>query len=207
MIPVGDATAISFSVVIFTSVGAVIFLGEKMGLHRWTAVFIGFIGTLIIIRPGIEIIEPGVILALASTVFWATGLILTKVLARDDSILTIIFYSTIFHALFTFTVAVYHWVWPTINQLIFLFGIGIMAFLAHLAMTLALKQTDATIIMPIDFTRLLWASVVSYIWFGEFPDLWTWIGSVIVFASTFFITYRESRAKQLVINTRSDLSR
>ena len=191
MIPVGDATAISFSVVIFASLGAVIFLGEKMGVHRWSAVTIGFIGTMIIIRPGLQTIELGSIFALGSAVFWASGLVMTKVLSRTDSTLTIVFYSSAFYALFTFPLAMSFWSWVDLNELLLLILVGILAFFAHLAVTMSLKQAEATVVMPMDFTRLLWAAVISYLWFGEFPDMWTWIGSIIVFSSTFYITYRE----------------
>ena len=77
-----------------------------------------------------------------------------------------------------------------------LVSIGLLALVAQMSMTTAMRDADTTAVMPMDFTRLIWASVIGYLWFGEFPDLWTWVGGGIVFASTLYITYRESRAKQ-----------
>jgi len=91
----------------------------------------------------------------------------------------------------------YYWVWPTPEQFVLLVGLGLMALVAHLAMARAMKEAEATAIMPMDFTRLLWAAAAGYLWFGEFPDLWTWVGGCVVFASTVYITYRESRTKQV----------
>jgi len=96
MIPVGDATALSFSVVVFTSVGAVLFLSERMGLRRWAAVLIGLVGTLIMLRPGTQAMEPGAVVALASSLFWAATLLVVKVLTRTDSGMTIVFYSSMY---------------------------------------------------------------------------------------------------------------
>ena len=194
-IPVGDATALSFSVVIFTSVGAVWCLGERMGLRRWSAIAIGLVGTLIILRPGTQTMEPGALIALVSSLFWAATLLVVKVLARTDSPLTIVFYSSIYFTVFAAVPAVYFWTWPTPDQLLLLVAVGLMATVAHLAMARALKEAETTAIMPVDFTRLIWAAAAGYLWFGEFPDLWTWVGGGVVFASTIYITYRESRVQ------------
>lgn len=195
LIPVGDATALSFSVVIFASVGAVVFLGERVGLRRWVAIAIGLAGTLIILRPGVQSINLGSLVALISSLFWAATLLVVKVLARSDSGMTIVFYSSVYFTVFASVPAIYFWVWPTTDQLALLVLLGLMALVAHLAMARALKEAETTAILPIDFTRLLWAAAAGYLWFGEFPDLWTWVGGAVVFASTVYITFRESRIK------------
>ena len=195
MIPVGDATALSFSVVIFTSLGAVFFLREKMGPRRWMAVLIGLIGTLIILRPGTEAMQLGALVALASSVCWSATLLVVKVLTRTESGMTIVFYSSMYFTLFAAVPAYYYWIWPTPEQLALLILMGLMALVAHLAMARAMKEAEATAIMPVDFTRLLWAAAAGYLWFGEFPDFWTWAGGAVVFASTIYITYRESQIK------------
>ena len=207
MIPVGDATALSFSVVIFASIGAILFLGEKVGIRRWAAIGIGLLGTLIILQPGAQAINLGAAVALVSSLFWAGTLLVVKVLTRSDSGMTIVFYSSVFFTLFAAGPAFYYWTWPTGEQLALMITIGLMALVGHLAMAKALKEAEATAIMPIDFTRLLWAAAAGYLWFGEFPDLWTWIGGAVVFASTIYITYRESRSKSPVAAVSQGLSR
>ncbi|MBO6519403.1 MAG: DMT family transporter [Rhodospirillales bacterium] len=195
MLPVADATAISFVTVLFITIGASLVLGEKVGIRRWTAIIVGFIGTLIIVRPGSGIFGPGVFVALASTVFWASALLCVKVLARTDSSVTMVFYANVYFTLFSFIPALIFWSWPTIEELGWLIVIGVMATLGHLCMATALRTTDATIVAPVDYTRLLWAAGVGYLVFGEFPDIWTWVGGTVIFLSTVYITYRESRRK------------
>lgn len=194
LIPVGDATALSFTVVIFTSIGAVIVLGERMGTRRWTAIAIGVIGTLIILRPGADGLNTGALVALVSSVFWAAALLSVKVLSRTDSSITIVFYSSIYFTILAGLPAAYYWRQPDLYELGLLISVGLLATIAQLAMTGALKIAETTAVMPMDFTRLLWAAALGYVWFGEFPDHWTWIGGAIVFASTVYITYRENRA-------------
>ena len=196
LIPVGDATALSFTVVIFASMGAVVVLGERMGARRWVAIAVGIIGTLIILRPGADGLSVGALVVLVSSLFWAAALLTVKVLARTDSSITIVFYSSIYFTILAGVPAAYYWRAPDLEQFALLVSVGVLATLAQLAMTGALKIAETTAIMPMDFTRLLWAAGLGYIWFGEFPDLWTWTGGAIVFASTIYITYRENRAEK-----------
>jgi len=193
MLPVADATAISFVTVLFITIGASIFLGEKVGVRRWTAIAIGFVGTLIIVRPGTEVFGPGAIVALGSTVFWAAAMLCVKVLSRTDSSVTMVFYANVYFTLFSFVPALFVWSWPNQHALIMMCIIGVMATLGHLCMAQALKLTDATVVAPVDYTRLLWAAGIGYVAFGEFPDVWTWVGGTVIFLSTIYITYRESQ--------------
>jgi drug/metabolite transporter (DMT)-like permease len=195
MMPVADATAISFVTVLFVTVGAALILGEKVGVRRWTAIAVGFVGTLIIVRPGSGVFGPGALVALASTVFWATSLLCVKVLSRTDSSVTMVFYANVYFTIFSFVPALFFWTWPTIEMFGLLVIIGVMATLGHLCMATALKTTDATIVAPVDYTRMLWAAGLGYLVFGEFPDAWTWVGGTVIFLSTVYITYREARRR------------
>ena len=195
IVPVADATALSFTVVLFTSLGAVFLLREKMGMRRWGALIVGFIGTLIILRPGFQEISAGYLWALGSTFMWAGALLLVKVLVRYDSPITIVFYSSVYFTPATLLLAVFVWEWPTWMQLGELIIIGLLAAAAHVSMAKAMQLGEATAVMPVDFTRLLWAAGLGFVMFGEFPDMWTWVGGTVVFCSTLYITYREHRAK------------
>ncbi len=196
LVPVADATAISFVTVLFITVGAALVLREKVGPRRWTAIVIGFIGTLIIIRPGADIFGPGALVALASTVFWAISLLCVKVLSRTDSSVTMVFYANVYLTIFSFIPALFFWVWPTWEQLGLMVIIGVMATIGHLWMAQSLKITDATVVAPVDYTRLLWTAAAGFVVFGEFPDIWTWVGGTIIFLSTVYITFRESQQKK-----------
>ena len=195
LIPVGDATALSFTVVLFAAVGAALFLGEHVGIRRWSAIAIGIVGTLIILRPGAQAISQGAIIAISSSLLWAAALLTVKVLSRTDSSTTIVFYSSVTFSVLTIGPAIYYWTWPTFEQFGLLCSVGLVTLIAQMSMTTAIRDAETTAVMPIDFTRLIWASAVGYVWFGEFPDLWTWIGGSIVFVSTLYITYRESRVQ------------
>lgn len=193
LMPVGDATAISFVTVLFVTTGAALFLGEKVGIRRWTAIAVGFVGTLIIIRPGSGILGPGVLVALTSTVFWAASILCVKVLSRTDSSVTMVFTANVYFTVFSFIPALFVWTWPTVEELGWMLLIGVLAMVGHLCMATALRSSDATVVAPVDYLRMVWAAGIGYLVFGEFPDAWTWIGGTVIFLSTVYITYRESR--------------
>jgi len=196
MMPVGDATAISFVTVLFVTIGAAVVLKEKVGPRRWSAILVGFIGTLIIIRPGSGIFGAGALVALMSTVFWAAALICVKILSRTDSSITMVFYANVFFTIFSFIPALFFWTWPTFEQTMWMLLIGVMATLGHLCMAQSLKMADATAVAPMDYTRMLFAAGAGFLMFGEFPDVMTWVGGTVIFLSTVYITYRESQAKK-----------
>ena len=200
MIPVGDATAITFSVVIFASIGAVVFLGERVGPRRVAAIVVGLIGTLIIVRPDVDNLNMGAMVALVSSIFWASTLLIVKVLARTESSPTIVFYASVYFTVFVTPFAIYFWKWPTPTDAVLMIITGILALLGQLALTGAMRLGEATAVVPVDFTRLLWAAGIGYFWFGEFPDLLTWVGGAVVFGSTLYITYRESRLRKPVVS-------
>jgi len=199
LMPVGDATALSFTAVIFTTIGAIVVLKERVGIRRWMAIFIGLSGTLIILRPGLQVVAPGALLVLVSTVLWATSLICVKVLTRTESSVTVVFYSLIYFTVFSVIPAAMVWQWPTAPQLGWLVMIGVLSTVGHLCLTQALKEAEAGVVMPMDYLRLIWTAGIGFLVFGEFPDLWTWVGGGVIFASTLYITYREARTKKAVV--------
>jgi drug/metabolite transporter (DMT)-like permease len=199
LMPVGDATALSFTAIIFTTIGAIVVLKERVGIRRWMAIFVGLAGTLIILRPGLQVIAPGALLVLVSTVLWASSLICVKVLTRTESSVTVVFYSLIYFTVFSAIPAAMVWQWPTMPQLGWLVLIGVLSTLGHLCLTQSLKEAEAGVVMPMDYLRLIWAAGIGFLVFGEFPDIWTWVGGGVIFASTIYITYREARTKQAVV--------
>lgn len=192
VVPLAEATALSFSAAIFGSIGAALFLGERMRLRRWSAVVLGFAGALIILRPGIGVFQPGALVVILASLGWAAALLTVKFLSRSDGVLAIVGWSSILLTVFSLPPALFVWTTPSVDQLGWLLLIGTLATLGHLAMTTAFKLADATAVFPIDFTRLLWASVIGLVAFGEWPDRWTWIGGSLIFGSTVYIAYRES---------------
>jgi len=204
VVPLAEATALSFSAAIFGSLGAALFLGERMRARRWSAVLFGFIGALIILRPGIGVFQPGALVVLFASLGWAAALLTVKHLSRSDGVLTIVGWSSILLTVFSLPPALLVWTAPSAAQLWWLLLIGSLATLGHLAMTSAFKLADASAVFPIDFTRLLWASAIGLVAFGEWPDRWTWIGGSVIFASTAYIGYRESLRRRQAQSIRLD---
>ena len=196
VVPIAQATALSFTSVIFGSIGAALVLGERMGLRRWSAVLAGFIGALVILRPGFDEVDPAALIVMLSSILWAAALLTVKRLATTDTVVCIVTWNSILLTVLSLPVAMTVWVTPTGEQLLWLALIGVLATLGHLAMTGAFKASAATVVFPVDYTRLLWASVIGYVAFAEIPDAWTWIGGTVIFASTTYIAYREATLRR-----------
>ena len=196
MTPVARVTALAFSAPIFTAVLSVIFLGERFRIRRWLAIVAGFAGTLIILRPGMIPADLGSILVVSSALVWAVTMIVIKVLSRTDSSFAITAYMNIFLSIFSLGPALWVWVTPPPDMWVWLVAIGILGTIAQLALSQALKETEPTAVMPFDFLKLVWATLLGLWVFGELPDLYTWIGALVVFASGFFIAYREHQERR-----------
>ncbi len=192
--PLAEVIALNFVAPLFASLGAVLFLGEVMRLRRWLALGIGFAGTLVILRPGFVPLELGPLLVLISSALWAGAMLIIKSLARTESSVAQTIYMGLFLTPFTFVAALFFWTWPTLEQLLWLVWIGVLGTLGHLCMAQSFKLADATAVLPFDFTRLIWVTAIGYLAFGEVPDLWTWIGGFIIFASTTYMALREHGA-------------
>jgi drug/metabolite transporter (DMT)-like permease len=196
VVPIAQATALSFTSVIFGSIGAALVLGERMRLRRWSAVVAGFIGALVILRPGFGEVEPAALIVLLSSLCWAGGLLTVKRLSSTDSVVCIVTWNSVLLTVLSLPVAVPVWITPSGEQLLWLVAVGVLATLGHLAMTGAFKASQATVVFPVDYTRLVWASVIGYVAFSEVPDVWTWVGGTIIFASTTYIAYREAALRR-----------
>ena len=196
MVPVADATALSFGAVLFTTIGAILILGERSDLRRWLGVAVGFVGTFIILRPGIQGITPGTLMVVVSTMLWASALLCIKVLSRTESSVTIVFYAGLCNTLLTVVPAMLVWRWPSLEQLGVLVAIGSLAAVGQLAMAQSFREAEATVVMPFDFTRLIWAAAFGFLVFGEFPDAWTWVGGGVIAASAIYLTYHEARIRK-----------
>lgn len=195
VVPVAEATALSFTNVIFASIGVTLFLGESMRLSRWMAVGFGFLGALIILRPGLQSVSSGMWLVLLSSFAWGMAVVMVKYLSRTDSVVSIVAWMVIVLTVLSLIPALLVWAWPTLPQLGWLMVIGALATSAHLAMVKALKLADASALLPLDFTRLIWAAIFGYLAFAESPDNWTWVGGAVVIASATYLIVREARAR------------
>jgi len=189
--PLVEVTALVFAAPIFATIGAMVIYGERVGLRRWAAIAIGFLGVMVVLRPGFQEIGQGQMLALFAAIVWSVCMIIIKSLGRTESSLTITLYMSLIMAPLALIPALWVWQWPTGEQFLWLALIGVFGGLGQLAMTEALKVGETHIIMPMDFTRLIWISVIAYVAFAEVPGFYTWIGGAIIFAATAFVAWRE----------------
>ena len=190
------ATALGFTTPLFTTVLAVIVLGEVIRFHRTAALLLGFIGIIIIIRPGYVPFEFGTILMLVASFSFSFVLIFVKKLSATDSSITIIFYHLLYMTPVFFILSLFYWENINLNQLIIFTLMGASGLLSHWCLAQAFKMSDTTFVMPLQFTKLIWASLFGFFVFSEMPDLWTWIGGLIIFFSVVYITYRETFKKR-----------
>lgn len=190
--PLARIAALGFLVPIFTIIGAIALLGEQVTLRRWLAIFFGFAGTFVIIRPGFETIDLGTVLRLIASFVFGIMLTLTKVMTRTESSLTITLYGGLLTAPMFFLAALFFWKWPSLEEVVWLAALGFIGTISLLIFTQALKIADTNVIMPLDFLQLIWAAAFGYMLFAEVPNQFTLIGGIMIFASTTYIAWRES---------------
>ena len=168
---------------------------EKIFKYRILALVIGFLGTVIIIRPGYVEFNIGTIMVLVSLLFWSFIIILSKYVSKDDSPITMVSYQYTLMTFFALPLAIYFWETPSLSSILYVFIGAISGTILHLCLGLAYKYADLSVTQPIWFSGLIFGSAFGYFLFKEIPDLWTWIGGIVVFSSVLIITYNE-RSKE-----------
>ena len=192
-LPLADAGALSFTTAIFVTIGAAIWFGEEVGLRRWSAVIVGLIGALIVLKPGSGVLSWPAIAAAASSALWAASLLMSKELAKYDSVTTITFYQPLMILPVAFLGTIPVWVMPSQEVWLCLFGMGCAAAIGNYGYVKAIRIADVSVTMPADYLRLIWMASWGFWVFGEIPGLSTWIGAALIIAAAFFITIREQQ--------------
>ncbi len=190
------ATALGFTSPLFATILAIILLKEKIKIHRTIALIFGFIGIIVIIRPGYIETGLGTYLMIVASISWAFVLIIIKQLSKNDSSLTIIFYMLAIMTPMTFCMSLSVWETPSLKDLYIFTAMGIGGLIAHLCLVKSLKIADTTLVVPFQYLKLIWASIIGYTIFFEKPDFWTWTGGTIIFFAVVYITYREDIYKK-----------
>ncbi|MFI5031125.1 MAG: DMT family transporter [Reyranellales bacterium] len=190
-------TALGFTGPIFVTIGAALFLGEDVRLRRWIAVAVGFAGAMIIIRPGVGILSYGAIVILISTPIFSASNLISKLLARTESAPTIVVWQNLTISLAAFPVALWFWQTPQWSDLLWFVAAGLCGTLGHMCQQNGYQLADITLLQPIGFLSLLWNTLLGYFLFFQQPDVWTFVGAAVIFASAMYISHREAvrRAK------------
>ena len=205
LLPIEKLTAISFVVPLMVTILAVFFLGEKIYIYRTLALILGFSGMLVIIRPGFVDISIGVYMVLFSALLWSVNIIITKKISKDDSAITILAYQSIFMSLLSFFIVLFFWEMPSIKTFIYLILAAMCGTVLHLTLNHAFKLVDVSMTQPYSFLNLVFASIIGYFVFDEMPDLYTWIGALIIFTGVLIISYREMKLDKDIIRKRVDI--
>ena len=191
VISMAKALTLAFVAPLITTALSPFFLGEKVGFKRWSAVIVGFIGSLIVIRPGFIEFNLASVAALGTGFFYGIYLIITRKLHRSDSpLLTLLLTGVVGFVVASFLVPVV-WINPTFNQWSLLALMGIFACLGHLFLILSLKYADASKLAPFGYFEIVTNIILGYYFFSDFPDFWMWIGLLIIISTGIYITIRE----------------
>ena len=192
LIPLAEATALSFTAPLFATLGAVLILGEIVRQRRIIAIFLGFVGMLIILRPGIEAVSPGALLAIANAITIAITVLIVKKLTTTEKPITIVAYMALLQTPMALIPALFYWEWPSLITWTWLFCLAGAGTIGHLMYTKAIQLAEVSQLQPIDFVRLPIIALFGYIVFAEQPSIWVWTGGAVIFLSTAYVTHREA---------------
>ncbi|MFI4998952.1 MAG: DMT family transporter [Reyranellales bacterium] len=185
-------TALGFTGPIFVTIGAALFLSEDVRLRRWIAILVGFGGAMIIIRPGVGDIGVGALCILASTPIFSASNLISKALARTDSANTIVIWQHVVIVICAAPFAIWFWQMPEWTDVLWFLAAGLCGTLGHLCQQSGYQLADITLLQPIGFLSLLWNTLLGFFLFSQQPDIWTFVGAAVIFASALYISHREA---------------
>ena len=196
IISLAKALTLAFIAPLIVTAFSPIFLGEKVGFRRWSAVITGFIGSMVVIRPGFVEINLASLAALGTGVMYGFYLIITRKLSSSDNPLLTLLLTGVVGAIIISFVMPFVWIKPTLNQWSMMAAIGIFACVGHLFIILSLKYADASKLAPFSYFEIVTNIIIGYYFFSDFPDKWTFLGLFIIILSGIYISRRENIVKR-----------
>lgn len=199
-VPLADAVAVSFVAPFFVTLLGALVLREKVGIRRWAAVIIGFIGTLIVIRPGLDAVHPAVFLVLIAALLFASRQVISRMLAGTDRTITTIAYTALASIAILSLPLPFVWEWPaTGTEITLLISMALLAACAESLVIKALEVAQAVVVAPLQYSLIIWGTMYGYFVFSDLPDIWTGVGALIIVATGIYTLRRE----QLAARTRA----
>ncbi|MGH7852609.1 MAG: DMT family transporter [Candidatus Binatia bacterium] len=194
LIPLVESQMLVFTSPLWSAVLAVIFLGERVNAIRVQALIGGFVGVLVVLRPGVVEFSFGALLVLAGALAAAASNTIIKFTTRTDHPDAVVFYQMVYVTPMILIPALWVWTWPTFNDLLLMLGVGFFATLNQRFLSRAYAAADATAVLPFEFARLPFAAIIGFFVFHELPDFWAWVGGAVIFSASLYMVRRETRA-------------
>ncbi len=191
IISLAKALTLAFVAPLIVTAFSPVMLGEKVGFRRWTAVVVGFTGSLVVIRPGFVELNFASLAALGTGILYGFYLIITRKLSTSDNPLLTLLMTGMVGAILVSAIIPFYWVKPSLNQWSLMAGIGVFASIGHLFLILSLKYADASKLAPLGYTEIIPNVLIGYYFFSELPDKWTYVGLLIIILSGLYISRRE----------------
>ena len=196
-LPLAEATVINFTGPLFMVALAGPMLGETVGWRRWAAVLVGLVGAMIVVRPGSDVFQWAALLPMGSALFFAIFQLITRKLAGQDSTMTTLLYTQVVAAAGAVLAAPFFWTPVTGYQLGFAFLAGVVGLAAHICMFNAFRLADASLLAPINYTRIVASVLLGYFMFGDLPDFYTIVGGAVIIGSGLFVIWRETQVRRV----------
>lgn len=190
LVSLPEATSLLFTVPIFATILSVMFLSERVGIKRWGAIFLGFAGILVITRPDISL-NLGHLLLLSAAILWSISIVIAKKLTEKDTIISITFWQAMGCVPLALIASLFVWETPTLTQLLYLLGIAGLGTLGHALVYASLKLGKVSFLLPLDYIRIIWSTLLGFLLFGSLPTLYLYAGTFLIISATAFISYRE----------------
>ncbi len=196
-IPLADAVAISFVAPFIVTIMAAFLLKEPVGMRRWIAVGAGFLGTLVVIRPGLGVMHPAALLVIVAATLFSVRQIISRALSRTDKTATTIAYTAFVGSAVLTIPLPFLWRWPETGlEIALCVSIAILAALAELCVIKSLEIALAVVVAPVQYSLIIWGTMYGFLVFGQFPDGWTWVGTAIIIGTGLYMLHREQMARR-----------
>ncbi len=191
-VPLADAVAASFVAPFFLTILGAVLLGEKVGVRRWSAVVVGFIGALIIVRPGMGAVHPAAMLVVGAGACYATRQVLGRLLSDNDKTLTTVTYTALSATALASLALPFFWRWPeTRFEWLALLGMGLLAGIGEILVIKSLEVAEAAAVAPMHYSLIIWGTMYGYLVFDQLPDQWTWAGTAVIVAAGIYTLQRD----------------
>lgn len=194
-VPLADAVAVTFVAPFMVTVLGALVLKEHVGRRRWIAVAVGFLGTMIVIRPGLGVFHPAMLLIIVAAAFFALRQILSRVLSGADTTSTTIAYTAITSSVLLTLPLPFVWQMPDLStEVPLLIGVAVLAAGGEVLVIKSLELAQAVVLAPVHYTLLIWGTIYGFFVFGQLPDIWTLLGAAVIMATGIYVLHRERLA-------------